>query len=1081
MSTTILLTHNTSYRYDRKISLGPHIIRLRPAPHSKTEVVSYNLHVTPTEHFINWQQDPYGNYQARLVFHEKTERFQVKIGLKANMKVINPFDFFVESGKEQFPFTYSEEERKELKPYLEISENGVLLRKFLMDLSRKKQDTNDFLVMVNQAICKNIGYVIRMEPGVQTCEETLKIGSGSCRDSAYLLVQAFRHMGLAARFVSGYLVQLKADVPSKTGPSGPPQDFTDLHAWTEVYIPGAGWIGLDPTSGLLTGEGHIPLAATPEPSSAAPIQGALEKAEVEFDFSMEVVRVYETPRVTLPYSDTQWQEIINLGNAIQEKTSASGMKLTMGGEPTFVSEKNRDKPEWNFEALGEEKYTLSEQLLENLSKHFANGPVFQFCQGKWYPGEPVPRWAMICYWRKDGQKIIQEEKVLQKRANVSYDTKDAKQFILEFCKLVGISPRNLIPGHEDHLYYLWRERNLPETYSLKLDDPYDAMERKRLVELLEKGVTGVTGYALPLRYNFDLQGWESSLWSFRTGKMFLLPGDSPMGLRLPIRSISDRFGQELYPIDPMVYSKTPLPERKPGDWQYEAQPVYYRNTNVSQTAMCVEPGEGALKVFLPPVSNMEQWLELIYLLEKVSLNLDIPIHLQGYEAPIDPRIERFKITPDPGVIEVNLHPSKTWQEMLEKTQVLYKEAEDLHLSAEKFLLDGRHSGTGGGNHITLGAEFPRESPFLQRAHLLPSLVTFWQHHPSLSYLFSGLFIGPTSQSPRIDEANEEMIYELQTSIQQIFALKSPAPWMMDRLFRNILADLTGNTHRSEICIDKLFSPSSSSGRLGLVELRAFEMPPHYRMSLVQQLLIMSIVACFWDKPYKHDLVHWGTSLHDKFMLPQYVWTDFKDVIDHLQRNGFAIKEEWFLPFFEFRFPIYGTRQEGDISIEVRMALEPWNVLGEEMTSLGVSRSVDSAIERLQVKVFGLTYERYIVACNGFALPLQATGVQGEYVAGVRFKAWNPPYTMHPSVPVHNPLVFSIYDKWNSSYVGGCTYHVSHPGGRAYDILPVNALEAESRRISRFWNHGFEMKHNKQPISLENAKFPYTLDLRKTLE
>ncbi|MCW7460948.1 transglutaminase family protein [Leptospira limi] len=1080
MSIRVALTHITTYQYDKSISLSPHVIRLRPAPHTKNHIVSYSLNILPEQKFLNWQQDPFGNYLARLVFPEKTNILQVAVDLVTDLKVINPFDFFVEEYAENYPFSYDKILKKELTPYLKPKKPGKLLTSYLKSIKIDKKRVVEFLVALNAKVYNDIGYVIRMEPGVQSTEVTLSKRMGSCRDSAYLLVQILRHLGLASRFVSGYLIQLKADVKSLDGPSGTEVDFTDLHAWAEVYLPGAGWVGLDPTSGLFTGEGHIPLAATPEPESAGPIYGFAEKAKMEFSFSMHVERVLETPRVTLPYLEEDWNRILKLGDSINKRIKKNDIRLTIGGEPTFVSTENREAPEWNFDALGFEKYSKSEQLIKRLGKHFAEGGLLQYGQGKWYPGEPIPRWAMISYWRKDKEPLWTNPHLLaDDRYTGSANTDDARKFISSLIKYLNVSSGSVLPAYEDNLYYLWQESNLPEETESLLNglNSYDVLERERIIRVLDQGLHKEVGYVLPLDFDAFQKVWKSDEWKFRRKKMFLIPGDSPIGLRLPLQSLS---GKSYYtnPEDPFS-PKSALPKVK----ELSQYPLSIANVSYSlggvhtRTALCVEPRNGNLRVFLPPIQSLEGWLHLIYAIEQTALETDLPIVIEGYEAPNDPRLNRFKITPDPGVIEVNFHPSSQFEEIVEKTKILYEEAYQLRLTAEKFLIDGRHSGTGGGNHITLGGETASDSPFLRKPSLLRSIVSYWQNHPGLSYLFSGLFIGPTSQSPRVDEARNDSLHELKIAFQQIDSSKTTPPWLLDRLLRNILIDVTGNTHRTEISIDKLFDPGSPTGRLGLIEMRAFEMPPHFQMSVVQQAFMMAIICKFWEEPYYGNPINWNTELHDRYMLPYFVYKDFKEVIFDLQNQGFSFLSKDFDPFFEFRFPQYGVCYLDGMEIELRMALEPWNVLGEENTSQGTSRGVDSATERVQVKIKGFHPERYKLSCNGYEVPLQATSVQNEFVAGVRFKAWNPVFTLHPQLPSQQSLVFDVYDTWNHRSLGGCTYHVSHPGGLSYQTIPINAYEAESRRISRFWTHGHKIGKSLPPVRLENKAFPCTLDLR----
>jgi uncharacterized protein (DUF2126 family) len=1101
MAIRVAINHKTEYRYDRLVSLSPHTVRLRPAAHTRTPIHSYSLKVFPEKHFLNWQQDPFGNYLARLVFPEKTMKFSVEVDLVAEMVVINPFDFFLDEDANHYPFKYDEQLAGELTPYRIIKESGPLLKRWVTGIDRSRMQTNDFLVALNQALQKHIDYNIRMEPGIQTCEETLTLRRGSCRDTAWLLVQILRHLGLASRFVSGYLIQLSSDEKSLDGPSGPEQDFTDLHAWAEVYLPGAGWVGLDPTSGLFAGEGHIPLACSPHPVSAAPITGATSEAEVEFYFHNRVERIHEDPRVTLPYSEEQWSEIMNVGKNVDHLLTQNDVRLTMGGEPTFVSIDDMDSAEWNTAALGEHKRKLAAQLLRRLQQRFTSGAALHYGQGKWYPGEVLPRWSLGCFWRADGAPVWHDARwMASEDSEEKYDTADAERFMQVLSRHLGIDDAVIQPAYEDIYYYLWKEGTLPanvDVFDSKLEEEN---ERQRIRRLFEKGIDKIAGYVLPLKWNQGLQqqGWQSGKWSFRRGHLFLLPGDSAMGYRLPLDSLPwvDKKKRDDSPQRCTFEPRPPLgdiygevarryAEFKPSSTHragYQEQQTEEENsdavTEVIHTALCIEPRNGHLYVFLPPLTHLEHYLDLVHSIEATAAELSIPVFMEGYEPPHDHRLKRFAVTPDPGVIEVNIHPAHNWDELVSNTQAVYEEARLARLATEKFMLDGRHTGTGGGNHVTIGGATPADSPILRRPDLLQSLVTYWQHHPGLSYLFSGLFIGPTSQAPRVDEARDDSLYELEIAFQQIPEGETPSPWIVDRLLRNLLIDVSGNTHRSEFCIDKLYSPESVSGRLGLVEFRAFEMPPHARMSMVQMLLLRSLIARFWQQPYRKKPVHWGTELHDRFMLPHYVWQDMRDVICDLQASGFPLKLEWFAPFQEFRFPHIGSITKQDIELEIRTAIEPWHVLGEEVTAQGTSRFVDSAVERVQVRVSGATDGRHVVVCNGRRVPLRPTGRRGEFVAGVRFKAWQPPSGLHPTIGVHTPLVFDILDSWNRRSIGGCTYYSGHPGGRHYETFPVNANEAESRRIARFRDIGHTPGHFEVPVEESSRDYPYTLDLRK---
>jgi uncharacterized protein (DUF2126 family) len=1208
LSIHVALHHVTRYRYDRLVSLSPQIVRLRPAPHCRTPILAYSLRIEPETHFINWQQDPFANHLARLVFPERTRSFTVTVDLVAQMAVYNPFDFFLEPAAENYPFSYEPELAHDLAPYLVKGPKTPLLERFLATVPRESQRTIDFLVALNQRLQRDIRYLIRMEPGVQTPEQTLALGSGSCRDSGWLLVQLLRHLGLAARFVSGYLIQLKPDVKALDGPSGAETDFTDLHAWCEVYLPGAGWIGLDPTSGLLAGEGHIPVACTPEPSSAAPVSGAVDPCEVEFGHEMHVTRIHESPRVTKPYTEDQWAAIDALGRTVDAQLSDGDVRLTMGGEPTFVSVDDREGAEWNSAALGPTKRGLATGLTMRLMERYGKGGFLHFGQGKWYPGEQLPRWALTIAWRADGQPCWQDPSLFaDERDTHRYTTDDARRFIDALTRRLGLSTGFVKPGFEDTWYYLWRERRLPvnvDPFDSRLDDE---LERARLRRVFRQGLSSEVGFVLPLQRQWQ-QGdsgprWISGPWFVRDERLYLIPGDSPMGYRLPLDSLpwvsaGERFGPydqdpfaprpplpaaavwrqqwplagaagtDAQPADavtagagtgtawPLPGAGLPPPSAAPtpgapvaeagagrgaapadgadaegvaGTFGAPAGAVMGLGSGVTgthipsqphprgllaypaggesagwltRTALCVEVRDpqrgngpkaetehggksGVLYVFMPPLQQLEDYLELVAAVEATAAELQVKVVMEGYPPPRDPRLKVLQVTPDPGVIEVNIHPAHNWAELVDHTEFLYEAAHQSRLSTEKFMVDGRHTGTGGGNHFVLGGATPPDSPFLRRPDLLGSLLAYWHNHPSLSYLFSGLFIGPTSQAPRVDEARNDQVYELEIALAEIerqtSRFGSVPPWLVDRILRNLLIDVTGNTHRAEFCIDKLYSPDGPTGRLGLLELRAFEMPPHAHMSLVQQLLLRAMVAWFWREPYRGGtqtrLTRWGTALHDRFLLPTFVQMDFEDVITELNRAGFPFDAAWFAPHLEFRFPMIGHTAAAGIALTLRAALEPWHVMGEEGAIGGTVRYVDSSLERLELKVNGLNDNRHVVTVNGHAAPLQPTGKVGEFVCGVRYKAWAPPSALHPTVPAHTPLTFDIVDSWMQRSLGGCRYHVAHPGGRNYDTFPINAYEAESRRLARFFAYG----HTPGTVSVQTGRvrpeFPATLDLR----
>ena len=1130
MAIRVALRHKTHYRYDRPVDLSPHLVRLRPAPHCRTPIEAYSLNISPQGAFLNWQQDPFGNYLARLVFPEPSTEFGVDVELVANLTTINPFDFFLEKSAEHYPFEYDEDLKRDLYSYLQTCSTGPLFHELRErvkhDYLATSRRTVDVLVDINQLVQRSLRYDIRMEPGVFPPEEMLQRGHGSCRDFAWLLANLLRSLGLAARFVSGYSIQLRADQKPLDGLAGVSEDCTDLHAWTEVYLPGAGWVGMDATSGLMCGEGHIPLACTPEPTQAAPVTGSYAYSKIreddgiseDFAFTMKVERIEDRPRPTKSYTDQQWSAILACGEKVEQVLVENDVRLTMGGEPTFVSVDDQEGDEWNTKALGTAKESLADALLRRLKVQFADGGFLHHGQGKWYPGEPLPRWAYSCYFRLDGERIWQNDALISDGRGVGANSELALRFIDALTARLTLDSTNVLPAFEDTLYYLWRERRLPTNVDPFESNLEDELDRKRLRQVFTQGLKHIVGYALPLRavnHGGGSWNWETGRWLLRDERLYLLPGDSAMGYRLPLDSLP---WQDAASIDPLSeldpFAPRPgLPALRllmqPNPFSAEsasaadlaeygasaptateasgtrgeqsvrasAEVEQVLARDVVRSALCVEPRRDVLHVFMPPIERLEPYLHLVAQIEQTAAQLSVPIRIEGYAPPSDPRIQRIQVTPDPGVLEVNIHPAHSWDQLVSTTTVLYEQARLTRLGTDKFLVDGRHTGTGGGNHIVLGGATPADSPFLRRPDLLRSFVAFFNNHPALSYLFSGLFVGPTSQAPRIDEARQDSLYELELAFHSLEAHRDRPPWLVDRLFRNLLIDVTGNTHRTEFCVDKLYSPDSIQGRQGLLELRAFEMPPDARMSLAQQLLVRALLASFWQRPYCRPLQRWGTAIHDRSSLPHFVWQDIEDVVAELSSDGFRLDVEWFRSHWEFRFPRFGSIDTRGITLEIRQAIEPWHVLGEEGSPGGTARYVDSSVERIQVLANGLVDSRHTILVNGVWVPLHPTGRAGEFVAGVRYKAWKPPSSLHPTLDVDAPLVFDIFDLWSNRAVGGCTYFVSHPGGLVYDTYPKNGLEAESRRMSRFQPFGHTPGIQVPPRASRSLDLPFTLDLR----
>lgn len=1134
----VLIQHRSRYLYPRPALLGPQMIRLRPADHARAQIETYSLAIRP-EHRLHWQRDPHGNRVARVTFRagQATEVLEIMVELGVDIRPINPFDFFVDDRVKELPFSYPDRLDAELAQYLDTEDPAYRTGEQVAALSASlpsRGGTIDVLVELVRAVASEVRYVIRDEAGVWTPEETLAHGRGSCRDSAVLLVALMRARGIAARFVSGYLVQLTDEGMIPDEPKGVTRDVVDLHAWAEAYVPGAGWIGFDGTSGLLCGEGHIPLAATASPHQAAPLDGTSDVAAREARFEAVIQRLGHEARPTAPYPDEVWAELEAAGDRADAALAAAGLEVWVGGEPTFTARERQALPEWQGGAVGEDKWQRGLKLAELLRDRMAPGGAVLHRMGKHYPGESLPRWALDILGRRGGgllwprRELPEVGDAGEGGAPREADLIDAARRAGErIAAALGVAPE-LHPAYEDPWEVIRDEAKLPvdvDPRTAGLDDPE---ERRRLAGILGRGVGRPAGWVLPLG-RVD-GGWLTERWQLRRGHLFLLPGDSPIGLRLPLGSVVGGAP----PVTWEEAAELPDPRRdrdeggedgdasdagdadpkeakdaggadgadgvsgadgaaRRGKARRDTQAAASRTAAAApspplprtdatagpvglRTALAIEPRGGQLWAFLPPLPRFADFAALLGAIDAARAELGIEVHLEGYPPPPSPELLRFSVTPDPGVLEVNLPPAAGSREAIALHHTVFEAALAAGLTAERYLLDGRLAGSGGGNHITIGASRPERSPWLVRPELLGSLVTFAQHHPSLSYLFSGLFVGPTSQAPRVDEARHDALYELEIALPRLY--ESPPAWQVDALLRHLLVDVAGSTHRAEISIDKLLDPQTPHGRQGLVELRAFEMPPHPRMAAAQVLLVRALVAAFAAAPYRHPLVRWGSALHDRFMLPYFLWRDFEDVLAFLAERGVALPADGYRPFVELRCPLVGTIRAGDAAVEVRNAIEPWHVLGEEATQAGTARYVDSSVERLELRAIGLDPERYTVAVNGIAAPLREAAGRDVRVAGVRFRAWCPPHALHPHLGIHHPLRIEIVDAWARRGAAAGTYHVWHPEGRAFDAAPLTRVEAAARRAQRFTLDGPAPAPSAPRPAPPHPDQPHTLDLRR---
>jgi uncharacterized protein (DUF2126 family) len=1097
MSMRVAITHRIEQRFAREVRLPTHWLRLRPAPEQRAQIAAFSLAVHAEPHFLNWVRDPFENHLGRLDFPEPLAGFGITLELIAELEPSNPFDFLAEPYAAGHPFEYPTQLKKELSPYLMTGAPGPRLSAWLAKVDRASTTTIERLATVNRMV-HEAHRLTQGAPAAVDLETFLERGEGSCWELAWLLTVTLRHLGLAARFACGYRVLLADEQHNGSPPRFP--DTVTLHTWSEAYIPGAGWIGLDPSLATFVNESHIPLACAPEPRRVLPIVGDGEPRPEPRNDSLRVRRL--TPsRATWPHTDTQWADIEALGRHVEEDLAQQGLKPALGVSLSLVSGQDAFALEWSTQAVGPSKRSLAESLSIALCKRLGHGGVHQLGQGEWFGGESLPRWRLGCFFRADREPVWRNSDLLASGGTLGAIFPDpAHRLAQSIAGGLGVDPARVVAAYEDPLHDLWRARGPASAHLAAPDDLRDSARRRALAERLSSPQRPPTGYVLTLSWDHGRARWVSGAWRFRRSDLYLAPGTAAMGYRLPLGSlIDDEAGVFEARIERSPFEEREnLPDFHAGVRARHERAVTEasrRDDHPPRTAVCVEARAGQLFVFLPPVSHLEHYLDLVAAVEVAAETLKVPVSLEGYEPPEDPRLRRIVLEPDAGVLRLDLPQTNNWGELTAALRAAYEEASRLGLSTERVSTDdGRRLPSGGGGRLTIGGVSPPESPFLTRPEILRSLVAYWQRHPCLSYLFAGRFIGPSGSAPRPDEGRDELMYELSIALERLPSGTSDKPWLPDRVLRHLLTDPAGNLKRAEIRVDQLYSPERASSRLGRVMINAFESAPEMHLAALQSLLVLGLIGRFGRHPDSGELRRWGPALHDRFMLPDMLFDDLRVVVADLAAVHYPFQLDWFAPLFDLRFPVLGSVSMGPLTLKLRSAHEPWPLLAEEATGGGVARFVDAANERLQVTLSGAHPARYVLVCNGHRAPLQETATRGEYIAGIRYKVSNPPATLHPTVWPVQALVLDVIDTWTGLAIGGCTYLPPQPEmwgpigipapppptgepASAPRTLPIPIVWMRSLgKSGRFLPRGSGLGLMTAPPRIDDEQFPHLLDL-----
>ena len=1081
----IALRHCIHSRFDRPVALSTHWLRLRPAPHTRGRLTAFSLRVEPALHFLNWVRDPFENHLARLDLPEPVTHMVVEVEIIAELAAVNPFDFLLDADAVRHPFRYPPQLARELAPYLSPVACGDATGRWVSHLERGPVATLDRLEQVNRAV--NQQFRVHDDPdplpGPVDLEQVVGTGAGSSWELAWLLTVALRSLGLAARFCSGYRVILVE--------SGP--DHAEHCAWSEVYLPGAGWVGLDPAAGVFTGECHVPLATAPEPSRVGPLLGYREACEEQCSSSVDVQRlVPESP--DSPATGGAWRRVmVAAARTVDDSLREQGLELAQGVRLAFCRDNARDRPEWSTAAPGADKWRAALALGRSLRDALLPGGVLQLGQGEWYGGEALPRWQLRCIARKDGVPMWSNAERQDGPAGEAPPDTDAARdvvvagFARRLSATLGLGEECWIAARDDVLHRAWAEapQELPRPSAEVLRDPKARRRLSRELSATDRTV----GYVLPLAWDHGSDCWRTAPWPTRRGQLTLLPGDSAIGYRLPLNELP--VGQaglrEQEPPAPFWREPPALPMPQPAVAAGGAPAT-------PGTALCLEHRDGILFVFLPPCPSAERYQALVAAAERAAADAPLPVLLEGYLPPPDPRLRTVQLEPEVGTLEVTLPASSTWDAVDRTVHTTCNRATELGLTTAIKEEDGSLRPLDRRAAWTLSGPTPGASPWLCRPSLLRSLLRYWQRHPSLSFLFAGGRVGPDSWAPRVDEGREDMLYELDVALERVPDGEVDTPWLIDRLLSHLVADPAGHPARAELRLDRLYPPGDDGARCGEVVVQAFAPPLDARLAGLQALLLRAVVAHVARRPEHASFIRWGTALHDRFMLPRVLRDDFRSVLEELRHGGHGLAEAWFQPYLDDMFPPLEAVRHGSLRLLLRPALEPWPVMAEEISGGGMARFIDPAMVRVEVELRGFTPGRHVVVCNGRRVPLQPAGVPGEAVAGVRCKVLNPPATLYPTVPPEDSLVFEVLDAWSGERLGGCTYYPPRPAGVAaaetgagprspWDAASGPPAERASAAptmptagVSGYVEPLADVPPGTAPIAVVDPDFPYLLDL-----